>query len=83
MDWQQIVQRDPFLAGAIAAAEWLPGGRSAQELAEAMELAGEPRQRFINGWNTAMEDDEAQRKADLEKWLDEMQRQAAKGDPAR
>ncbi len=83
-NWEQIAQRDPFLAGVIAAAGWLPWmEETAESTADTAGLTGEARARFLNGWHTAMEDDEAQRKADLEKYLDEMQRQAAKGDPAR
>ncbi len=68
MSWQRIAAHDPFLAGAIAArgVEWWEEVTAESE-ADSVKLEGEARQKFLAGWQFE---------------LDEMERQASKGDPA-
>ena len=81
---QHLAQRDPYLAGALAAGGWqIWMDETADSEVDAAELTGEAREKFLAGWNN--ESEEAKRKAReaIERELDDLQRRAAKGDPAR
>jgi hypothetical protein len=84
MRWQDIVARDPFLAGSLVARErdeWQEGTPFAEM--DSIGLVGEARQKFLSGWEFEIVEQQKERKAGLEQERDKMLDEAAgKGDPA-
>ena len=84
MDWQDIVHRDPFLAGAIVAR-----GHEAwdkimpEQVADSVHLVGEAREKFLAGWQFEMEERKRERKERMMREYDAMGKGYEKGDPAR
>ena len=55
MDWQHIAQQDPYLAGSIAARSWEWWDETtAEQEAESVHLAGEQRDKFLQGWKAEL-----------------------------
>lgn len=84
MRWQDIVHRDSFLAGAIAArgVEWWEETTAEQE-SDSVKLQGEQRAKFIDGWQFEQNEREQERKTQLVAEYDKMSAGYEKGDPAR
>lgn len=77
MNWQDT-QRDPFLAGSIAArgVEWWEPD-TAEENADSVGLVGEAREKFIQAWNEEIAEAAAERKEQQEIHIEQ-----GRGDPA-
>ncbi len=84
MNWQDITQRDPYLAGSIAAREWEWWDETTPESqADSVSLAGDRRAKFIAGWQDELAEQEKERQGQLVREYDEMAIGYEKGDPAR
>lgn len=63
MDWQNIILKDPFLAGALAVMD--NEAKGPEQVADEQNLTGDKmcwhREKFIAGWNFELE--ESARKA--------------------
>jgi len=83
MEWQDIADRDPFLAGAIAARsyEWWMQ-ETAESQADSVGLTGERRDKFLAGWQYELAEREQERKEQLEREYDAMSAGYERGDPA-
>lgn len=83
MRWQDITDRDSFLAGAIAArgVEWWEETTAEQE-ADSVKLEGEQRAKFLDGWKFEQDERKQERKTQLVTEYDEMSAGYEKGDPA-
>ena len=84
VSWQAIATRDPFLAGAIAArgVEWYDD-ITAESQADSVDLVGDQRSKFLEGWQFEIDEREQERIRERAKELDDMLEDAAgKGDPA-
>lgn len=82
MRWQDIVHRDSFLAGAIAARGVEPWEETtAEQEADSVGLQGERRAKFLAGWQ--FEQNEQESKTQLISEYDKMSAGYEKGDPAR
>ncbi len=87
MTWQRIAAHDPFLAGAIAARGWQWfDEETAESQADSVKLTGEPRSRFLAGWQFELDEQEQarlrEREAQFLREYDEMSAGYEKGDPA-
>jgi hypothetical protein len=83
MDWQKIAHKDPFLSGSIAARGWEWWmDFSAESEADSVGLAGEPRKRFLAGWQDELDEQAVERKTRRDAEYDEMSAGWEKGDPA-
>lgn len=83
MQWQDIANRDPFLAGSIAARGWeWWEERTAEQEADSAGLVGEQRNKFLQGWNDELTEREQERKEQLVIEYDAMAAGYEKGDPA-
>ncbi len=84
MNWQDIAQRDPYLAGSIAARGWQWWQETTIESeANAISLTGERRAIFFQGWQDELAEQEKERQGQLMRDYDEMAAGYEKGDPAR
>lgn len=83
MRWQDITDRDSFLAGAIAArgVEWWEETTAEQE-ADSVQLAGDQRSKFLAGWQFEQNEQEQERKTQFIREYDKMSAGYEKGDPA-
>ncbi len=85
IDWRQIVQRDPYLAGSLAARgyEWFDKTTAEQET-ESVGLLGEARAKFVQGWQEELAEQAQERdsKRVLFEEYEEMAKGYTKGDPA-
>lgn len=72
MQWTDIVQRDPYLAGHIASIEhewdfdtvtneWTPGQQTGEQVADSVNLTSDRRVDFLRGWNAARLEREQER----------------------
>ena len=83
MTWQRITHSDPFLAGAIAARGVEPWEETtAEQEADSVQLQGEQRAKFIDGWQFECEEREQERKTQFIREYDKMSAGYEKGDPA-
>ncbi len=83
MEWQQVVQIDPYLAGSIAARgwEWWDETTAEQE-ADSVGLVDDCRANFLRGWHDELAEREQERKEQFIGEYDEMAVGYEKGDPA-
>ena len=80
---EQIVLRDPSLAGHIAARGWDWWDEATNESeANSVQLTGDRRADFLRGWNAEIADREQERKNLLFREYEAMAKGAEKGDPA-
>ncbi len=85
MDWKDIVLRDAYLAGSLAARSWEPWDSTTPESeADSVGLAGSRRADFLRGWHDEITEQDKARdpKAVMLREYDEMAQGWDKGDPA-
>jgi len=96
MNWQDIVQRDPFLAGYLAAREYAADSLYLADTGEIeigqptieqvlqpfVSLSLEQQARFTQGWNQGQTDSEQERREQRTREYDAMAKGYDKGDPA-
>ena len=83
MDWTDIVRRDPYLSGSLAAAEWEWFlDITAEQEADSVGLVGEQRDKFLQGWHDELNEREQERKEQLVREYEAMTAGYEKGDPA-
>lgn len=71
MSWQSVAQRDPYLAGHLAARdkEWWERG-TAEEAADSVGLTGKQRATFLSSWAISLQELDEERAEERQQELD-------------